>query len=270
MIAWFNGELFPLDGIAIKATDRGFTLGDGFFETMLAQQGQVAHFDAHMARLHESAHMMDIPLPYSTDEIGKAIDDVLTACQLKDKRAALRLTVTRGSGPRGLLPPLEITPQVLLSASDVPDHFPSAKLALVTMRRNEFNPTSRIKSLNYLDNIFALREAVAKGADEALLLNTQGHIAEGSVSNIFFIKNNALYTPPIEDGCLPGVMRAHVLQTARTLGLNTHERSIGIGIIQTCNEAFLTNSLVGIRPVHQIDGLQIPDQVWTEKLRANL
>lgn len=83
MIAWFNGELFPLDGIAIKATDRGFTLGDGFFETMLAQQGQVAHFDAHMARLHESAHMMDIPLPYSTDEIGKAIDDVLTACQLK-------------------------------------------------------------------------------------------------------------------------------------------------------------------------------------------
>ncbi|WP_419800013.1 aminotransferase class IV [Terasakiella sp.] len=165
---------------------------------------------------------------------------------------------------------MEIAPQVLLSASDVPDHFPSAKLALVTIRRNEFNPTSRIKSLNYLDNIFALREAVAKGADEALLLNTQGHIAEGTISNIFFIKNNALYTPRINDGCLPGVMRAHVLQTAQKIGLHTHEISMGVGIIQTCNEAFLTNSLVGIRPVHQIDGLQIPDQIWTEKLRANL
>lgn len=270
MIGWCNGELLPLAGMSIKVTDRGFTLGDGLFETIAAHQGKVAHFPAHMARLRDSAVIMDLTIPYRDDEILQAINNVLLGCQLHTQKAALRLTISRGSGPRGLLAPQDATPQVLITASTVPDYFPSAKLARVSMRRNEFTPTCQIKSLNYLDNIFAMREAVDKGADEALLLNTQGHIAEGSVSNIFFIKNDALYTPRLQDGCLPGVMRAHVIKTAHSIGLNVHEKSMGVGILQTCNEAFLTNSLVGIRPVHQIDDLHITSQVWTDKLRANL
>lgn len=268
MIAWFNGNLLPLNGISIAATDRGFLLGDGFFETLAAEKGKVSLFPEHMARLRDTSDFLGLPVPYSDDDILKAIDDVLTGCQLKDKRAALRLSVSRGSGPRGLVPPLDINPQILISASEIPTLFPSAHLVTVHIRRNELSPTSRIKSLCYLDNILAQQEARDKGGDEALMLNTQGHIAEGSISNIFFIRENCLLTPPISDGCLPGVMRQLVLALASDLELSTQEISLNPDILHNCDEAFLTNSLIRVRPVHQIDARALPSQHWTDKLAS--
>lgn len=266
MIAWFNGELLPLGGVHIQATDRGFLLGDGFFETMAANKGTVARLDAHMERLENTAAKLKFPLPYSRAEIKTAIDDVLLANQLKNTRAALRLTVTRGSGPRGLMPPLELNPQVLLSASEVPDHFASAKVKTVSICRNEKSPTAQIKSLCYLDNILAMEEAHEQGADEALMLNTAGQVAEGSISNIFFVKDDQLFTPPISDGVLPGTMRRCVLEIAHKLGMSVIESSLGPEIIQTCDEAFLTNSLFRVRPIHELDGRLIPSEVWADRI----
>lgn len=265
-IAWFNGELLPLRGIAIDPTDRGFLLGDGFFETMAAQDGRVIRFSQHMARLDKTAKALKLTLPYAQSELTEAIHDVLTGCQLLSKRASLRLTVTRGSGPRGLLPPLEARPQVLITASEAPDHFPAAKVKTVSVRRNEQSPASRIKSLCYLDGIFAFEEAHEQGADEALLLNTAGNIAEGSISNIFFIKGDKLYTPKIEDGALPGVMRDCIIELASSVGLEAIEQTLPPSFVQECDEAFLTNSLVRIRPIHELDGRILPSQTKAQNL----
>lgn len=266
MIAWFNGDLLPLQGVAISPTDRGFLLGDGFFETMAASQGKVVRFDDHMKRLQATADKMSLPIPYNQNEIMDGIRDVLAGCQLTQCRAAIRLTITRGSGPRGLLPPLEITPQILISAAEVPEHFSSAKVKTVSVRRNEFSPATQIKSLCYLDNIFAFEEAHEQGADEALMLNTQGNIAECSISNIFFIRNDQLLTPRIEDGCLPGTMRSTVLKTAIDLGMTVSEESLSPEVTQTCDEAFLTNSLYRVRTIHEIDGRLMPSEHWADKL----
>jgi len=266
MIAWFNGELLPLRGVAIPATDRGFLLGDGFFETMAAKAGKIIRFDEHMARLHKTADILGLPIPYDLDEIKSAIHEVLVGCRLTEHRAAIRLTVTRGSGPRGLLPPLELNPQVLISATEAPEHFPTAKVKTVSVRRNESSPTSQVKSLCYMDNIFALQEAHEQGADEALLLNTSGNIAEGTIANIFFVKGDELLTPKIEDGCLPGTMRTAVINKAAELGMHIKENCLSPEVIQTCDEAFLTNSLCRVRPIYELDGRQMPSENWADKI----
>jgi len=266
MIAWFNADLLPLGGISIPATDRGFLLGDGFYETIACNSGQPVRFQKHMQRLHKTAKLMKIDLPHSLDEIQSAINDVLTGCQLMKSRASIRITVTRGSGPRGLRIPLKITPNVMITAAKVPDCYEAAKIKTVSIVRNEHTPSAHIKSLSYIDNIFAFEEAEAAGFDEALLLNTKGHIAEGSISNIFFIKNDCLFTPPIEDGALPGIMREAVLKKAQALGLKTKEASLTPDIALTCDEVFLTNSLVRVRSVKQIDDRLIASQKHSNKL----
>jgi len=266
MIAWFNGELLPLDGVSISATDRGFLLGDGFFETIAANKGKVARFSAHMDRLEQTAQKLAINLPFVPDEIADAIQEVLLGCQLREERAALRLTISRGSGPRGLLPPADAQTQFLISAAPAPETFEPAKVAFVSVRRNEFSPSATIKSLCYLDNILAFEEAKKNGADEALLLNTQGYVCEGTISNIFFIKGDCLYTPKISDGCLPGVMRACVIKTAKEIGLDVKEQTLRADFINTVDAAFLTNSLMRVRTISQIYERTLPLNTWTEKL----
>jgi branched-chain amino acid aminotransferase len=270
MIAWFNGELLPLNGIAIPATDRGFLLGDGFYETIACNNGHPVRFLEHLARLQKSADFMNFALPYDLDEIQAAIHDVLVGCQLMKTRAALRLTITRGSGPRGLLVPTDIKPLILISAAAAPTSYTDAKVKTVSIVRNEHNPSAKIKSLCYIDNIFAFEEAHKAGCDEALLLNTKGNIAEGSISNIFFIKGNILLTPALNDGALCGIMRDAVLKKASLLGLQIEETSLRPEITSTCDEAFLTNSLCRVRPISEIDGRKIPAKNWGEKLLSAL
>jgi len=121
-----------------------------------------------------------------------------------------------------------------------------------------------------MDNIFAFKEAHAQGADEALLLNTSGHIAEGTISNIFFISAGTVLTPKIEDGCLPGTMRSAVIKKAQELGMEVQEQSLAPDIIQTCDEAFLTNSLCRVRPIHELDDRLMPAQTWADKIHTAL
>jgi len=142
----------------------------------------------------------------------------------------------------------------------------SRKVKTISICRNEKSPTAQIKSLCYLDNILAMEEAHEQGADEALMLNTAGNIAEGSISNIFFVKDDQLFTPPLSDGVLPGTMRRCVLETASKLGMSVTEDSLGPEIIQTCDEAFLTNSLFRVRPIHELDGRLIPSEVWADRI----
>ncbi len=255
---WLNGNLLSYDDAHIDPRDRGFTLGDGLFETMRVRTGKVMRLGRHLARLRNGAEVINLALPWTNDELQETIYQTLRANQLYD--AFVRLTVSRGvPGVRGLLPDRSTIPTLLIQTehfSGYPAELYQRGMNVITssVRRNEFSPLANIKSLNYLDNILARQEAAEKGADEALLLNTKGNVVCASAANIFFVQDDVLITPPLRDGALPGTVRELVLkESAKKHGLDVVERSISPDEISQIDEAFLTNALMGIMPLTSID-----------------
>ena len=189
---WINGALLPADQARIDPRDRGYTLGDGLFETLSASAGQPRDLGLHLARLARASIVLDLPLPVEATEVATAFEQVLRANDLTQGRAALRLTLSRGVGSRGLLLPLDPKPVLVLTASAHPPVPQSLDAAWVPIRRNEGSPLSHIKSLNYLDNALAQMQARAQGAQEALMLNNQGHVAGFARGNVFALLGNRL------------------------------------------------------------------------------
>ena len=215
-----NGDLFEgkaCEAVSIPASDRGFLLGDGLFETLPVINGKALWWSDHKERLLKSAKILALPVH----------DDGLDACvsQLsalaKEEQAILRIALSRGSGGRGLLPPATPDLTCLATLAPLPAGlaFADATLATSAIRRNEHSVTATIKSNNYLDNIIAAQQAGEKGADDALLLNTAGAMACTTIGNLFAIFGKTLKTPPISDGVLPGIMRAKILQFAQLWAL---------------------------------------------------
>ncbi|MCX8101695.1 MAG: aminotransferase class IV [Geminicoccaceae bacterium] len=220
MIVWHQGALRPVETVRIDPTDRGLLLADGLFETMRARDGRILRLERHWARLSDGARLLDIPLPLDESGLAAAARELLLANGFARGEAALRLTLTRGPGPRGLMPPERPSPTLLLVAFPLPEPAAAARAVLVRgVRRNELSPASRIKSLAYLDQILALREAIAAGGDEALLCNTAGRLACAAVGNLFLVIEGRIWTPSVGEGALPGVTRAVLLERARAEGL---------------------------------------------------
>lgn len=269
MKLWFNGEIADARDVRIDPADRGFLLGDGLFETMLALHGHMLFADEHMLRLGAAAELIGLPLPYSLAEIEIACADLLDANGLDDAaRASVRVTVTRGPGPRGLALPAEPKPSVLIGCAEIgapPGHL---SLATATPRRNAWSPSSRLKALPYLDNVLAKEEAREKGADDALMLDTNGNIACTSAANIFFWEDERLITPSTNCGILPGITRAALLELAPEIGIDVTEEEIAPGSMADISGAFVTNSLMGLVPVTRIDGRDIPAHPMTARLAA--
>ncbi len=242
------------DGLgAVPADDRGLLLGDGLFETILADNGRLDAFDAHARRLIAGCAVLGLPVPDAAD-LRRAADAVLAERGLTAERAAVRLTWTAGSGGRGLERPESPAPRLIAQAS--PASAPAGPATLVTaeIRRNATSPASRLKTLAYLDNVLARRAAVIAGADEALMLNTEDEIAGGAASNVFWIAGDRLFTPALACGVLDGVMRGRVLRAAAALGVEAVEARAGAEALLAAEAAFLTNSLIGLRAVSAIDG----------------
>jgi len=261
---YLNGDMAAADGALVRADDRGLTLGDGLFETLRVRGGDVLRRDAHLARLRAGMGVLSLDGAPGDADLARALDETAAANEIQD--GVLRLTLTRGPGRRGVLPPDDPRPTVLITAAALPGADPAPQRAVIARvtRRNEHSPLSQCKCLNYLDNILARQEAETGGADEALLLNTAGRLAEASAANLFLVLDGALVTPPLADGALPGVMRADVIAQA-----GGRERSLAPDDLGRASEAFLTNSL-GIRPLVSVDGAPIgagePGPVW-ERLK---
>lgn len=250
---YLNEEFFSPESLKISGDDRGFLLGDGLFETMRSYQGRVFCLQEHWQRLKNSADYLEIPFAMSCVELAKIVAELLKKNNLSDQAASLRLTVTRGSGPRGLLPPQVVKPTIMLAAFPLADLSATVTACVVDIRRNELSPLARIKSLNYLDNILAKMAAVKAGFNEAILLNCQGHVAEASAANIFLVtQQNQLITPRIEDGALPGVTRQIVINLAKQLNIAVQEKIVLLDDLMNAKEIFLTNSLIEIQPIHQL------------------
>jgi branched-chain amino acid aminotransferase len=247
-----NGALLSADAARIDPADRGLLLGDGVFETIAVRQGKAPRLADHLTRLREGLSVIGLALAPDDHTLAGWIADVLIANDMAD--ATVRVSVTRGVGPRGLVPPADPAPTVLITAAPLPPPAPPARVIIArTTRRNEHSPLSRIKSLNYLDNILARREAAAGDADDALLLNTAGRLACSTVGNVFLLIDGAMVTPPVEDGVLAGTARAAVIALTRA-----EVRPVPEGDIARATEMFLTNAL-GVRPVIAVDGTAVGD-----------
>jgi branched-chain amino acid aminotransferase len=249
-ILWLNGALLPAQAARIDPSDRGFLLGDGLFETMAAREGVVAELTRHHARLSAGAALLCMPAPPSIADLAKAIRDLLAANALRD--AALRLTLTRGPGPRGLLPAAQSSPTLLLTAASLPEAGEALLLHTSRIRRDEDSPLSAIKSLNYLPNVLARLEAAEHGADDALLLNRAGRVAETSAANLFVLLHGAWVTPPVSEGALPGIRRAFLLETGQL-----REAVVTLADLAAA-EAVCAGNALALRQVAAIDGRKLP------------
>lgn len=251
---YLNGKYVSEQDAKIEHNDRGFLLSDGLFETLRCYDGVISNFSDHFERLKSSADKLKIPFTISLNELEQITYSLLEKNELIGKNASLRITLTRGTGPRGLLPPDNLKPTLMIAA------FPYAhleakpsKVVISNIRRNESSPLSRIKSLCYLDNILARQQALQSGADDCILLNTKGHVTCGSVSNIFIITSKGIMTPKIEDGVLPGITRKNIINLCKANKIPVFEESIDKETLLNAKEVFFTNRLIEIQPVIQID-----------------
>lgn len=261
MIVNLNGTLMPAGTARIDPADRGFMLGDGLFETMLAQAGQILRLSAHLYRLRAGARVLRLPLPMTNAELYACLQATLVANGLS--AAVLRLTITRGPAGRGLLPPAQPVPTMLITADPVPPSSPPARAVVATMTcRNQHSPLSRIKSLNALDNILARQEAVDRGVEEAVLLNATGRLAETTISNIFLVVDGLVLTPPVADGALPGVMRADVM-----IRVGAVEMPLLVADLFRATEIFLTNAL-SVRALVMVDGQPVGNTMRVQETLA--
>jgi branched-chain amino acid aminotransferase len=250
---WLDGRVVAAAAARIDPADRGLLLGDGLFETMRARGGAVPLLERHLARLRRGAGLLGIPLPLAGDEIERAVRATLAANGLED--AAVRLTLTRGRGPRGLPAAPDQPPTLLIAAFPLPAPRPPARVIVAKVtRRNERSPLSRLKTLGYGDSLLALREARARGADDALLLNTAERLACATAANLFILQMNTLATPPPGEGALAGITRALVLESAGRLGLQAVEEPLLVAELATAEEVFLSSALQGLLPVIAVDG----------------
>ncbi|HET9986597.1 MAG TPA: aminotransferase class IV [Longimicrobiales bacterium] len=251
-IVWVNGELVDEARAAVSVHDRGFLLGDGLFETMRAYGGRVFALREHLERLRRGAERIGLPLP---DGLERAVCETVAANRLDD--AAVRLTASRGAGD-GLLPPEAPSPTVVVAARPYrPDpawHERGIRAALARGRLDEHRATAGLKALGYLEAVVAVAEARAAGCDDALFLDTAGHLAEAAASNLFVVVDGELLTPPLSCGILPGVTRAAVLRLAARRGWTAHERALEPASLERATEAFLTSSLREIVPLVEVGG----------------
>ena len=254
---YLNNKLVPPSRALISVFDHGFLYGDGIYETMRVYNSLVFRFDEHIERLFRSACMIDLTVPLTPEGIKKAVYKTLKVNRLKE--AVVRITLSRGAGPIGLDTELCPKPTFVIVANtfkEYPKRYyqKGVKLAIVDTRRNyrkALNP--QIKSLNFLNNILAKIEAKKNGAFEAIMMNFRGYIAEGTISNIFFMQEGVLCTPSLDTGILDGITRRILLEVAAELKIRTNQGRFRPEDIYSAQEVFISNTTMEVMPVMEID-----------------
>jgi branched-chain amino acid aminotransferase len=254
---WLNGRLVRGAEATVSVFDRSFMLGDGLFETLRVIDGRLFRLGRHMTRLERSAARLRLSLPAAPDKLTEAIRETLEANRLED--AAVRLTVSRGVGPPG--PGVEgaDAPLCVIAARafhGYPGHWydRGATAIISSVTKNERSPLSGLKTTSFGEHVLARAEAAERGVEEALLLNTQGHLVEGSSTNLFAVIAGRIHTPDLASGCLPGVTREAMIQLAKANGLEVREEVLLPPALATADEAFLTNSLLDAAPLASVEG----------------
>ncbi|HME69428.1 MAG TPA: branched-chain-amino-acid transaminase [Myxococcota bacterium] len=275
MKVWLDGKVVEGSEARIPVTDHGLLYGDGIFEGIRVYGRRAFRLDLHLARLATSARVIGLAIPGGIEAMREIV--LATARAFGSDESYVRLIVTRGEGALGVDPSSCPQPRVLCLVDSV-RLFPAEKLeqgldlATATVRRPPADVLDPgVKSLNYLNNVLAKLDAKRAGADDALILNLAGAVAEASVANVFAAKDGELSTPPPSDGALAGITRRSVLELAAGLGIPARERTLGRVDLLSADEVFLTGTGARIMPVRSLDGRPIGKRApgpLTEQLTA--
>jgi branched-chain amino acid aminotransferase len=249
-----NGRFVEDAEARVPVSDRGFLYGDAAFDTLSAYGGRPFRAQAHLQRLVQSAAALRIELPVSIEQTEADLQRVIDRNAVSE--AVLRVCVSRGSGPRGPSIRGEFRPTYLIGCYPAPSK-PSVPIRLQTVgvrRTPAQSLPPYAKTANYLNSILALAEANDAGADEALMLDQRGCIAECAYSNVFFVADGTLLTPSLESGIIAGITRSAILELARDARIPVREADLEPALIAEADETLVTNSVRGIVPVGAIDG----------------
>lgn len=259
MYVFVNGSIIPAQEASVSVLDHGFLYGIGLFETLRVYDRRLFLWDAHYARLRSGLLALRIDIPWTSGELADAVIQTVEANGLAD--AYVRLSVTAGPEGVGLTaggyerPSLFVFAKPVAPLADPPQ---PKRLQTLSLARQTAEGHQRFKSHNYLNNALARQELGAAPDVEGMFLTHDGYVAEGIVSNLFWVKQGRLYTPSLSTGILDGVTRQHVLALAAKLHLPTEEGRYRPEALLEADEVFLTNSVVEIVPVCEIDGRAVP------------
>ncbi|TEB07987.1 Branched-chain-amino-acid aminotransferase [Pelotomaculum schinkii] len=263
MIIYLNGEFVPEERAVVSVFDHGLLYGDGVFEGIRAYHGRVFKLGDHLDRLYDGARAIALEIPVAKEEMQEIVLETLRRNDLRD--AYIRLVVTRGVGDLGLDPrkcPKAFVFCIAASITLYPEELYEKGLSVITVATRRNIPTAcipRVKSLNYLNNIYAKIEAARSGAPEAIMLNQEGYVAEATGDNIFLVKKGALITPALHVGLLEGITRNTVMDLARERNIQVEEKVFTLYDVYTADEVFLTGTAAEIIPTVQVDGRLIGD-----------
>jgi aminodeoxychorismate lyase len=256
MITLIDGQFVPEAEAKISVADRCFLYGDGVFTTMRAANGRVFRLSAHLERLEKGAEFLGIRLPFGREELEAQVDELLRRSALAE--ASVRLTLSRGSGQRGYSPRAANRPLLVGTVHSAPllDPETPSQWQLITssVRLDAGDPLTRFKTCNKLRQVLARIEADEAGADEALMLNHSGDVAEASGANVFCVEHGVAWTPPLSSGALPGVTRGVLLELCCTLEGRGGEQAISLSRLKNAEGVFVCQSSLGVVEVTSLDG----------------
>ncbi|MYL66244.1 aminotransferase class IV [Halorubrum distributum] len=259
-----DGDLVPAPEATVSVEDRGFAYGDAAFETMRAYGGDVFRWEAHAERLADTCEALALDHGVADAELKRRVDETLAANDLAD--AYVKLSISRGVQPGTLDPQPEVDPTVVVIAKPLPrggvgsDPVHDGPAALQTTKTRKVADRAipaAAKTHNYLNGILARLELRVTDADEALMLDPDGNVAEGATANLFFVDGRALKTPSLDGPILPGVTRRTVIEVAESEGIPVEEGTYAPDAVREADEVFLTNSTWEIRPVATVDGIAV-------------
>ncbi len=261
-VVWINGRVHPREKAMISVFDHGFLYGDSIYETIRTTGGHPFLLERHLERLRSSAAALHLELDLDTAAYRQGVVDALAAAA--NPESVLRIIVTRGVGDIGYGQELCPRPNSLIFVRPTaslpdPDRRHAIRVAILSVLRNDRRTVSpAIKSGNLLNNILGAHEAEDRGFEEGIMLNPRGQVAEGTMTNIFIVKDGVVLTPPLEVGILPGITRGFVLELAKASGVEAREESFGPETLRAAHEAFLTGTTRAIQPIAAIDDIQLP------------
>lgn len=269
VLVFINGAFVPEKKAVVSVFDRGFLYGDGLFETIRVFNGKPFRWQEHIERLRAGAEFLKIRLPCSPKRLQSIANKLIRENKMPD--CLLRLTLTRGIGAAGYSPARAHKPTLAMALRPTPKmdgaHPPQWKLVGSSFRLIADDPLGRFKTCNKLPQILARVEADEAGADEALLLNTDGFVAEGTSSNVFWIRGGAIYTPPIAAGILAGVTRSVVFELAAKLGIPIRENKIPLKNLRRMDGLFLSLTSRGIVEATSLDWKLLKKSELTRRVR---
>lgn len=263
LLIYLDGNIVPESQAKVSVFDHGLLYGDGVFEGIRFYNGRVFRLEQHIRRLYDSAKSILLNIPITQQEMIEATVKTVRANELRD--GYIRLVITRGTGPMGLSPYKCPTPTIFIIAATISLYPESAYrdglvMATVATRRprHDILPP-QVKSLNYLNNVMAKVEAIQAGAEEGLMLNDQGLVAECTGDNIFIVRDGAISTPSLGAGALDGITRGVVFDIAAELGISIREREMTRHDVFTADECFLTGTAAEVIAAVKLDQRVIGD-----------